>query len=430
MDRTTVSEITRLIRLRRNASRPIVLFLGARAGGLFNNPIFYELIELLSKDPAKFQKLGALEKFAECYRILAEQRENDIYGVLRKALEKKAERRREDEYLAQLVKERFFDLIISTNIDSLLERSFERAELNELQDYNVFIAGRDHARVDLAGFRGHCLILKVFGDLETRTYKTAGNVFDIDVDRNLAEYLRSVLSNHLLAVGYDPVWDDPIAAVFPTSTDGIDYVNIDQPLEGSQMASIIRRRRGNYLIENTEEFTKFFQVLYTSLLSNNQLAEQSISLSPTARGVDKRKKVFISYSHRDARRLERLHTHLAMYEREGLVDAWDDTKIAVGADWKEEIKKALQEAKVAVLLISADFLASKFIAENELPSLLEAAKAGGTRIIPVILSPCNYNDSGLHQFQAVNPPSKPLSSMNSNDKEALWMKVVKLINES
>src|SRR5690348_9872339 len=115
---------------------------------------------------------------------------------------------------------------------------------------------------------------------------------------------------------------------------------------------------------------------------------------------------FISYSHQDKKFMGELRRHLDYLEREGKINVWDDTKIKPGSNWREEINAAIKSVKVAILLVSADFLASKFIATNELPPLLAAARQDGCTILPVILKPCLFKFSNLKQFQAVNVPSK------------------------
>lgn len=119
-----------------------------------------------------------------------------------------------------------------------------------------------------------------------------------------------------------------------------------------------------------------------------------------------RTRAFISYSHQDKKYLERLHVHLKHYEPMGTLDVWDDTKIAAGAKWREEIKAAIRSAKVAILLISADFLASDFVAEKELPPLLAAAQDEGAIIIPVILKPCAFEDLNSANFRQLRMPDR------------------------
>jgi predicted ATPase len=141
-----------------------------------------------------------------------------------------------------------------------------------------------------------------------------------------------------------------------------------------------------------------------------------------------RTQVFVSYSHRDSQWLERLRVHLRPLEREHTIQIWDDTKIAPGASWREEIERAVEAAKVAVLLVSADFLASDFIAGEELPPLLSAAREEGAVILPVILSPSRFmKTKGLAHLQCVNSPSAPLIDMTRGEQEAVFVKVAECI---
>src|SRR3954454_10889625 len=70
------------------------------------------------------------------------------------------------------------------------------------------------------------------------------------------------------------------------------------------------------------------------------------------------KPIFISYSHKDAEWLEKLKQFLKPLEDKNLIRVWDDTEIRPGAEWLAEIRKALGAARVAVFLVTQDFLNS------------------------------------------------------------------------
>jgi formylglycine-generating enzyme required for sulfatase activity len=124
-----------------------------------------------------------------------------------------------------------------------------------------------------------------------------------------------------------------------------------------------------------------------------------------------RDQLFISYSHVDRDWVERLQKMIRPLVRSEALRLWDDSQIPAGAKWKVEIEKALASAKVALLLVSYDFLASEFVTNKELPPLLRAAEAEGLCILWVCLGPCFYEATPIHEYQAVLPPGEPLEAM-------------------
>jgi len=120
----------------------------------------------------------------------------------------------------------------------------------------------------------------------------------------------------------------------------------------------------------------------------------------------KRTKVFVSYSRHDIAWLERLRVHLKPLERELEIDIWDDSKIDPGKEWKDEIAKAIDSTKVAILLVSANFMASDFIATGEVPRLLNAARDDGAILVPLILSSSRFGRTTISAYETINDPKK------------------------
>ena len=141
---------------------------------------------------------------------------------------------------------------------------------------------------------------------------------------------------------------------------------------------------------------------------------------------DKRR-LFVSYSRKDSEWLERVRVFLRPLEREAELQVWSDPDIQPSSDWHAEVQRELSEADAAILLVSPDFLASDYIANDELPQLLSAASERGLRIFPVIVSSCYLANSPLVKFQAVNSPLSPLDTMSGAEQNRVLARLTESV---
>ncbi|MCX6584016.1 MAG: tetratricopeptide repeat protein [Candidatus Aminicenantes bacterium] len=132
--------------------------------------------------------------------------------------------------------------------------------------------------------------------------------------------------------------------------------------------------------------------------------------------VPVRDNVFISYSRKDEKWLHRVENMLQPLVSKGKIITWVDRKdIRPGDPWDEEIKKALAAAKIAVLLVSEQFLASEYITKIELPAILEATKKKECTIFWLRIDMCRYEETGLKDFQAAHKVSHPLEKLSEDE---------------
>lgn len=141
-------------------------------------------------------------------------------------------------------------------------------------------------------------------------------------------------------------------------------------------------------------------------------------------------KVFISYSHRDEEFKDELVTMLAALQRRGLVDAWQDRRIEAGDEWNASIQDAMDECDLALLLVSADYLASRFIQEEEQPKLLRRSSEMQLRVVPIIVRGCTWQgEPVLKDLQALPAEGKPVITFpkNTGERDQVWADIAAVI---
>jgi hypothetical protein len=129
--------------------------------------------------------------------------------------------------------------------------------------------------------------------------------------------------------------------------------------------------------------------------------------------------LFFSYSHKDEDLRDELEVHLSGLKRQGVISTWHDRRITAGSELGPAIDENLDSADVILLLVSPDFINSDYCYEKEMSRALVRHKLGETRVIPVILRPCDWHGLPIGGLLATPTDGKPVTKWPDRDEAFL-----------
>jgi len=133
--------------------------------------------------------------------------------------------------------------------------------------------------------------------------------------------------------------------------------------------------------------------------------------------------VFCCYARKDEEILKDLKKHLKLLVRQNIISVWNDADISPGSDWEHEIHQHLNSAKIILLLVSPDFMASDYCYSKEMMRAMERHDAGEAYVIPIISRPVYWQTAPFGTLQALPKDAQPIkgSSWFSTDEALLWV---------
>ncbi|MEM8948311.1 MAG: TIR domain-containing protein [Pseudomonadota bacterium] len=139
--------------------------------------------------------------------------------------------------------------------------------------------------------------------------------------------------------------------------------------------------------------------------------------------------VFISYSHKDEVYKDQVLTHLGGLSLMSQLEPWHDGDIGAGENWYEEIEEKLNGCAVAVLLISANFLNSKFCMQTEVPILLERRRRQKMMIMPILVESCFWQATPwLNAIQMRPGKGNVIEALTKPKRNAAYTKIIEEIH--
>lgn len=133
--------------------------------------------------------------------------------------------------------------------------------------------------------------------------------------------------------------------------------------------------------------------------------------------------VFLMYTNEDGTYLLQLLRHLDAINRVSKTHFWYDDPIYPDEEWSPQIVSRFEDADVYLLLLSNNFMHSKFIEQVEFKMIIDKYKAGKSKVIPIVLENCPWDVDfeaeeytfNFNQLHVLPDVGKPVADWPSDD---------------
>jgi TIR domain len=146
--------------------------------------------------------------------------------------------------------------------------------------------------------------------------------------------------------------------------------------------------------------------------------------------------VFFSYSREDKPLRDKLEIHLSSLRQQGVISSWHDRQIVAGSEWEEEIDHHMRTADIILLLVSPDFVNSKYCYDIELPYAMRRHEAGEAYVVPILMRPvARWKNLPFAKLQVYPSGGVPITQWADPDNgfvdvaEGIAIAVEKLLEE-
>jgi internalin A len=131
------------------------------------------------------------------------------------------------------------------------------------------------------------------------------------------------------------------------------------------------------------------------------------------------KKIFISYSKKDLKLVNKFIEHLASLQLDGKVSYWYCSELEAGSEWNQEIQSNFEDSDIICFMVSPNFMKTKYIHEHEIARAFEMKKKNpNLKIVPIILDFCRWTTSNnnLGQYTALPYTALPVVDFANQNK--------------